>query len=217
MPPEEKPVTPPATPPDLSKDLATMKTENAALMARLEALEGKKKDPPEDPELIQKAKDQRALDDKKSLDEKQLESAIRFGLKSEEFLKTNASLLPKDVADIFKTADKEKYSNQIEKDAAIKSGIVQSFFSVQANMDLLTGTQKTVLDEYLKLTKTSKQDKAQHIFDTIFEPTFEMLRRIKKAEALNKGFGAEGDSETAYKNRMIALSRKHYLGEKSNA
>lgn len=204
---------PPAN--DYAKEIADLRASNAAMMQKIEAMTGKKES--DDESLHDKAKKQREADDKASNNHKAIESALKFSLKSEEFLKTNQSLLPKDIGDIFKAADKENYASPIEKDGAIKAGLIQSFFSVQSNLDLLTQGQKIALDDYLKLTKNSKQDKAQQIYDSIFEPTFDQLRRLKKAEALAKGHGGGSDSEDAYKNKMINLSKKHYLGEKSNA
>ncbi len=203
-------------PVDHAKDIADLKAANADLLAKLEKLTPKP-DPKDEDDLKKKADAQRAVDDKKSSDNKALEKAVRFSMGVESFLKTNESLLPKDVADIFKAAEKEKYDSVVEKDQAITSGIVQAFFSVQANLDLLTTSQKSALEDYLKLTKNGKQEKAREVYDNIFEPTFEMLKRIKKAEALGKGGGVSTDAETAYKNKLIAGSRKHYLGEKANA
>jgi hypothetical protein len=198
----------------------------ADLSKRLEALETKSKgdpnpDPkpapkPDDDDLKEKARKQRESDDKKNSDSKALENALKFSLKADEFLKTNAALLPKEVADIFKAAEKETYSNAIEKDEALKSGLIQTFFSVQANVDLLTPGLKSQLDDYLKLTKTGKQEKAQQIYDSIFEPAFEMLRREKKAEELRKGYGTSSSTDDDYKKKLMGLSRKHYLGEKKN-
>ncbi len=208
--------TPPATtppPPDYAKEIADLKAQNIAFQTELKKLTTKP--PPEtDPELIEKARKQKAEDDKKVGDNKAMESALKFGMKAPEWLKTNETLLPKDVKDIFTAADKENYATAVEKDAAIKAGIVQSFFSVQANLDLLTPGLKTNLEDFLKLTKNGKQEKAQQVYDNVFEPAFEMLRRVKKAEALNKGYGDDGDDETQYKNKLIAGSKKHYLGEK---
>jgi hypothetical protein len=180
-------------------------------MKRLEALEASSKKEKEDPELIDKAKKEASDRDKKVSDHKNLEAALKFSLESEKFLQSNAQFLPKDVADIFKTAEKEKYETAVEKDSAIKSGIIQSFFSVQSNLDLLTQGPKSALEDYLKLTKTGKQEKAQAIYDSVFEPALEMLRRTKKAEALSKGFG--DNSDDAYKTKMMKFSEKHYLGE----
>jgi len=201
--------------PDYAKQIADLTAKNAELDKKIAEL-SKKPDPNNDPDLQARAKAERDAADKKTAETKALENALRFNMKSEEFLKTNESLLPKDISDIFKQAEKENYSNAVEKDGAIKAGMIQSFFAVQANMDLLTPGLKSALDEYLKLTKNEKQARAQSVYESIFEPAFEMLKRIKKAEALSKGHGHEGDAETAYKNRMIALSKKHYLGEKSN-
>ena len=197
---------------DLAKQIDELTKRNAELDAKLADLAKSKND--EDLDLKDKAKLSREADDKKNSDTKALESALRFAMKADEFIKTNASLLPKGISDIFKQADKENYSNAIEKDSAIKSNIVQSFFEVQSNVDLLTPGLKSRLDEYLKLTKTGKQDQAKAVYDDVFEPAFEMLKRVKKAEALGKGYNTDDDESSAYKNRMIKLSKSHYLGEK---
>jgi hypothetical protein len=173
--------------------------------------------PQPDDDLGDRARRAREAANNDAAKTKRLEAAIAFDMRSKEFLKTHESLLPKDVADIFRQAEKETYSDAIEKDAAIKAGIIQSFFAVQSNMDLLTPGLKADLDDYLKLTKSGKQEKAQRIYDSIFEPAFEMLKRTKKAEALSKGYGGGSDSEAAYKQRMINLSRRQYLGEKNGS
>lgn len=195
--------------PDLAKEIADLK-------AQLAALAPKKDDPPKDKDLVDKAKDIQKNDSDKKSYEKNLQSALKFDLESQNFLKVNASLLPKDMPDIFKAANAENFESPIEKDQALKAGIIQSFFAVQQNLDLLTASQKNELETFLKLTKNSKQDKAQQIYDSIFEPTFENLKRIKKAEALRDGKGSDNYVQDAYKNRLIELSRKHYLGEKKN-
>lgn len=197
--------------PDLGKELEALKAKNLEYENKIKEFESRKVD---DTDLNAKAKAERDAKDKKNSDTKALEKALTFNLKADEFLKTNESLLPKDIGDIFKLAQKENYNDAIEKDGAIKTGIIQSFFSVQANMDLLTDSQKTSLDDYLKLTKTGKQEKAQSIYDSIFEPSFEMLKRIKKATALSKGQVESGDEDLAYKNKMIKLAKQHHLGEK---
>lgn len=215
MPEAIPPVVPPvATPPvDHAKDIADLKTQNAALLARLDKL-SPIADPAKDPALIDTVRKESEEKQKKATERKALESALKFGMTAPDWLKSNESLLPKDVKEIFSAADKEKYETEVEKDAAIKAGIVQSFFAVQANLDLLTPTLKNNLEEFLGLTKNGKQEKAQQVYDSIFEPTFEMLRRVKKAAEISKGHGQSTDDETVYKNKMIALSKQHYLGEK---
>jgi hypothetical protein len=166
-------------------------------------------------DLQTKAKLEREEKEKGSAREKKLESAIRFTMGSTEFLKQNEALLPKDASDIFRLADKENYADAIEKDQAIKSGLIQSFFQVQHNVDLLTPGQKSILDDYLRLTKTGKQEKAQYVYDMIFEPAFDTLKRQKKAEVLGRGHADTSDVQKGYKDRLMAGSKKHYLGEKN--
>ena len=202
--------------PDYAKDIADLKSQNAALMARLDKMSTKaddKKDDNATDDLNEKARKQAEEKSKKSSDTRALESALKFSIESESFYKKNESFLPNDVKDIFAIAEKENYEDAIQKSAAIKSGIIQSFFKVQSNLDLLTPSLRLHLDDYLKLTKDGKQDNAQSIYDSVFEPAFEMLKRVKKAEALQKGLG-DGSTD-AYKNKLIGLSKKHYLGEKS--
>ncbi len=213
------------------KELEALKTSNpkayeliTGQKAELEKLKTKppKPDPEEDPEeedpeeddLGKKAARERASKDKDSAREKRLESALRFNMSAKDFLKQNESLLPTDVADIFTQAEKEKFEDAVEKDEAIKSGLIQAFFRVQANVDLLTSGQKSMLDGYLKLTKNGKQEKAQQIYDMVFEPAFERLKSEKKAEALKRGHGTGSEVESGYKQRLIEGSKKHYLGEK---
>lgn len=218
-------------PPEISddelKDLKAAKEEREALKKERDAhkkeLDGLKAKPPpkkdeedheKDKDLHEKAKKQREADDKKAGDSKALEAALRFSINSEKWLKENQALLPKGVADVFKAAEKEKFESEIEKNGAIKAGIIKEFFSVQANLDLLTPGLKSTLEEYLQLTQRGRQEKAQNIFDSVFEPGFEMLRREKKAQALGKGHHESSNTEDDYKNRLIKGSRKHYLGEK---
>jgi chemotaxis protein histidine kinase CheA len=193
--------------PDLAAQFAELKKQNEDLQNKLKALE---KPPADDPDLLKKARDQKEQDQQKANDLKATESALRFTMSAPDFLKTNASLLPKNAPDIFKQAEKETYNSAIDKDKAIKAGLIQSFFEVQSNVDLLTPGLKNQLEDYLKLTNTGKQDKAAQVYEAIFEPAFEMLKRVKKAEAVGKGYGSGSGADEDYKNKMMALSTKHY-------
>jgi hypothetical protein len=209
----------PPPPADNAKDVETLRAQNADLVKRLEALEGKNIPPPKDEEksLAEKAAKEREDNDKRSGDQKTMESALKFNLQGKDWLKTNASLLPKNIEGIFQQAEKENYGSAMEKTTAIKVGIISEFFSIQANSDLLTPGLKNTLDDFQKLTKNGKSEKANQVYDQVFEPAFEMLKRIKKAEQLNKGHGNPSDVEDAYKKRLMQGSRKRYLGEKQDA
>jgi predicted small secreted protein len=194
---------------DHEKALKAQSDELAKHKAELEALK-KAAAPPakDDPTLEEKVRLQREAQEKTTQDAKRLESAIRFTVGSKDWLKTNEALLPKSVPGIFEQAEKENYANAIEKDAAIKTGIISEFFAQQANLDLLTDSQKFSIEEFRKLTKNVKQERAQQIYESIFEPTFEALKRQKKAEQISKGGISTDNSQEAYKNKMIAAAKK---------
>ncbi len=213
MPPDDPKVDPPKTP-DPAAELAAAKARIVELEAA--AAKGKKtedEDETDDQDLRARARKDRESSDTESGRTKKLEDAIKFNLGSKEFLKTNEALLPKEVADIFARADRENFSDAIQKDSAIKSGLVEAFFSVQSNVDILTSGQKSALDEYLKLTKDKKQEKAQSLYEMVFEPAFEALKRSKKAEALQRGHGTGEDD--AYKQKLMKLGARKFLGEKN--
>lgn len=197
-----------------SDDLKALQDKIAALELEKQSWVSSSKD--KDLTLNDKVKRDRQDRDKKDSDTKNLESALKFNIMSAEFLKANESVLPKEISEIFQAAEKEKYGSELEKANATKAAVIQSFFSQQANVDLLTENQNILLSDYLKLTKTAKEEKAKEIFDNLFEPALSMLKRIKKAEELGRNKmglrdGSKGDSQ--YKEKMMNLSRKHFLGE----
>ncbi len=71
-----------------------------------------------------------------------------------------------------------------------------------------------VIEDFKNLTKDKKHEQAQQIFDSIFEPTFETLKKVKRAEQVSKGFKDESNVETGYRDRLTKGARKHFLGEK---
>lgn len=202
---------------DSAKALADLKAANEALLKRLDALENKNKGGGEDPDagdLNKKAAAIREKKEKDKADNDRLEAAIKFNHAGKEWAKTHESILPKNMGEIFIQADKENYDSAIAKDSALKSSIITEFFAQQSNLDLLTDSQKNSIEDFKKLTKTDKELRAHELFQGVFEPTFEMIKRIRKAEQLNKGFANPSDAEAAYKQRLMTISGKHYLGEK---
>jgi hypothetical protein len=198
---------PTANAPSLDEKLAALVKENEAYKEKLAAFEKGGGD------LADKTRQNREESDRRALESKDLEGAITFNLQSGEFLKKHAALLPENVKDLFTTADKETYDSPIQKSNEIKSGLIQEFFAVQANHDLLTVSQKQALADFLKLTKDGKSEKAKAVFDNIFEPALEILKATKKAEEVQRARNGYGDdSDKAYKEKLMNHSQKHYLG-----
>lgn len=199
-------------------DVNALRAANAALEARLAKLEGaqsgkgdKGASEGEDDSLEARARKEREDKDRRSSESKNLEKALAFTLSAKDWLKTNDALLPKTIAGIFEQADKEVYDSATEKAAAMKVGIISEFFNLQENLDLLTENQKQALVEFKKLTKNGKEERVQSVYDSIFEPTFESLKRVRKAQQLKNGEASPSDATAAFNKKMIDQSKKHYL------
>lgn len=198
------------------------KAQYDEIMSRLPAKQaggaGGGNQPDNTPSLNDKAKQEQEARDKAANDSKSLEGALRFSMGVADFIKTNAELLPKDFEGIVTAAEKENYGSATEKAIAIKSAFIQSYFSQQANLDQLTPGQKSQVEDWLKLTKTARLEKAVMLYDNVFEPAFEMSKRVRKATQLaQSGQVNSTDAEKAYRDKLIKGSRKHYMGEKANA
>lgn len=198
--------------PDPAKELAELKAKFEAQQKELETLKGKK--PDNDPDLAGRAAKDREEKEKAEIAAKNMESAIGFVMGSTKWLETNAALLPENIKDIFAQAEKEKYGSATEKANDLKVGIVSEYFAKQSNLDLLTDAQKKKLAQFLDLTKNVKQERVNDVYESIFEPTLEMARQIKKAQELQKGLAPSDGKHDAYKKRLIDGSRKHHLREK---
>jgi len=202
---------------DATRLAAALKREEE-LKVELEALKNPKKpDPKDDDDLIKKARKEKEDGESLQVKTKQIERALGFNMGIDTFVKDNAELLPAEVAQIVALAHKESYDDAQSKASAIKASMIQSYFAIQANLDALTASQKTTLSDYLKLTKSGKEQKAAEVYENIFEPALEMVRKVKKAEEVGRGISGYGNpsaGSTAYKDRLVAMSRRTHLGEK---
>ncbi len=180
--------------------------------------EPKKEEPkPEGDPLRDKVEAERKAKEEGQASTKRIESALKFNLGIANFVKDNGDLLPSEIPEILKVADKENYDSAIQKANAVKVSFIQSFFSVKDHTEALTASQKVQLDDFLKLTKNGKEEKAEAIYENLFEPALETIKKVKKAEELGKartGFASGTKVEDAYKARLMNSSKKTYLGEK---
>lgn len=206
---------------DKDKIINDIKAENERLKQEMEKL----KTPPkkddknagDDDDLQTKAKKEKEESEKSSNNAKQIEGAIKFNIGVADFVKNNKDILPSEVETILKVAEKENYDTASAKASAVKVGIIQSFFAIQANLDTLTQAQKSQLEDFQKLTKNGKEDRAAHVYENIFEPAIEMLKKLKKAEEVGKarsGFSSGSSVENEYKDRLMKQALKSHLKEK---
>lgn len=187
----------------------------ADLEARLKAAEEKNNPPPpkkdDEGDLAAKAAKEREAKEKQTSDTAKLEKAIRFTTGMADFVKTNATLLPKTLESILAQAEKEKYENAMEKASAVQVALVSEFFAVQSNLDLLTESQKNALAEFQALTKNVKQERVQQVYDMVFEPAFSTLKAVTKAKQVRDGEVDPANAKAAYAKRMADLSKAKFI------
>ncbi len=201
---------------DTEKLAAALKREED-YKKEIETLKKPKPEPEGGDGLREKAAKEKADAEKNSANTKEIERALGFNMGIDAFVVENASLLPADIPAMVKLANKETYDSAVLKAGALKKAIIESYFNIQENVDALTAGQKATLDAFLKLTKNGKESKAADIYENVFEPALEMIRRIKKAEDVGRGrqgFASSDASNDAYKNRLVDMARKTHLGEK---
>lgn len=178
-------------------------------------LDRKKKESGEGDDLLARAKKEKEEKEAAAKGDKSLESALSFNLTVADFVKNNKDILPDDFAKVLELANKESYDTPKQKANAIRSGLIQSFFSVQSHQDLLTENQKKTLADFLKLTKTGKEEKSHEVYENVFESAFEMLKHVKKAEDKAKMKASEGTNSSSYKDKLMKGSTDKFFGKKA--
>lgn len=169
--------------------------------------------------LYEKNQARRVVDKETQSNSSELEKALSFTLKANDFYSSNKDLIPSDVAEMIEMASKENYDSAITKASAIKSGIIESFFSVESNLGLLTTSQKKELEDFRKLTKNGRESKASKVYEFVLEPALEIVKRVKKAEELAKsrnGFSSSNSVTDDYKQRLINGAKKRHLNNKGD-
>ena len=193
------------------------KADAEAAEKKKKEAEGKNTDPDDENDLRNKVSKDKKTAEEKAAEARSIENNLKFNMGISQFVKENADLLPTEVPEILKVADKEKYDNSADQANAIRVAILQSYFSVEDNLSVLTPTQKTQLDDFLKLTKNGKEQKAESIYVNLFEPALATMKRVKKAEELGKsrsGLLGNDKVQDGYKDRLMKTSQEAYLGKK---
>lgn len=189
----------------LEAEKAQREAEEAKEKERLEK-ERKEKEEKDKEGLDEKVKRERENAEKDKARTQELEKVLKFNLGVKTFVESNKDILPSDFPAILEAAEKEKYDTEGQKASAIRAAMVNAFFNVQANVDLLTENQKAELENFQKLTKNGREEKSGSVYLNVFEPALEMLKRVKKAEELGRGRAGlvtPDKAEEAYKQRLI--------------
>lgn len=195
--------------------------EKKKLQEEIENLKKPTPEPkPDDEDLKAKAEKERKAKDEEKARTSRMEKAIAFNHTLKDFVKNNKGLIPDEIEGIVAQAEKESYDSASAKAGAVKAGIIQSFFALKDNVELLSAAQKAQLDEFLKFTKNVKEERAETLYDNVLEPALEILKRVKKAKELalsEQGINPGNGVEDAYVKKIVKFSRAGYFGEKETA
>lgn len=211
--------------PEEQAEFDKMKADNKRLSdeaaarkkAEDEAAEKKRKEEEDEKgDLLAKAKKEKEDKENAAKGDKNLESALAFNMSVNQFVKDNKDILPDDFSKVLELAEKESYDTPKQKANAIRSGLIQSFFSVKDHNEALTENQKKSLADFMKLTKNGKEEKSHEIYENVFEPAFEMVKRLKKQEDKMKVAKSEGTNSSSYKDKLMKGSQEKYFGKRNN-
>ena len=137
----------------------------------------------------------------------QIQSSVKFNHSVGEFVEKNKSLLPEEAATILTTAATKTFKNENEKANVIRKSLLDSFLSVQENLDALKGSLKDRAIKYRSLVESEKENQSVDFWD-LAELGTALKAGNNKADALNKinGVGA-GDGEGGIlENKILAAA-----------
>lgn len=203
---------------------AAMLAEMTAMKAEIAALKAAKTPEPlktPDPSLADKVEADRLAKEKLTESSAAIERNVAFNFGVKRFVEDHKAFLPENVVAIIDLAEKEKYDSVGQKAAELRVEIMEAFFKVQSNVDTLTGAQKRNLADFQKLTKDGKRQESEKVYESVFEPALEMVKRVKKAEELN--LAARGYATTAagplgaYKQKLLEAAKRVIINKVKKA
>lgn len=169
-------------------------------------------------DTVDKFRKQKAEDDRKAQEVREVERAVRFNLTCDEFIAANKALLPEEMEGIISRAKSEKYESDVKRSAAFRAAILKSYFSVQANVDSLTASQKATIENWKGLTQAERESRSADVYESIFEPAIEAAKKVRKAEEVGRarsGMASETAHGIALRDKIRNASRARYMREKT--
>lgn len=159
-------------------------------------------------ELLDEAKKKMEGDTQKQADQSNIESALRFQMKIEQFAEDYKAILPSSVKSIIETANAKDYSTAIAKANDIRKAIIDAYLEVQANIDGLPETLKAKAKTYKTLTEEAKKEKSASFWEVV-ELGAEMAKAKARAKAINIANGSgNGEEENAFRGKFLSLGDK---------
>lgn len=197
-------------------ELNNLKAEKERLEKELEEAKKTKGNPPPAPQedktkLEEDARKKAEEEAKNKAQSKKIENAVAFSYDITKLLSENPDILGEEIKSIIDLAAKRDYPNAIEKANELRSAILNTFFSKQANIDaLVTESFKKKATEFLALT-TIKRNELSEEYWNLLELAVENIKKEKKHEELlkkGKGEYTGSDAEEKYDKKIFGLRDK---------
>ncbi len=191
------------------------KAEAASVKAELEAL---KKGPPvppkkgddDDKTILEKARQIEAEGEKKKQSEKALVEAAKFTVSLSKIVEDNEAFFPKEIAGIMEVNAKKPYDNELARANDLRASIIESVFSEQKNLDLLSETAKIKVQEFFGFNKTKKEEVSQTYWEYVLT-ALDTNNRITKLDRISKarnGINMSSGWEKDHEDKIFGLTKK---------
>lgn len=194
-----------------SNEINDLKKQIAELSAMLKNGNGQQK---QDNNDINKSLQMTAREKEELEKAKQTEGAIKFNLGIEKFVADNKKILPDNTENLLKVINNNVYSNEREKEKAIKLQMFNNFFQYQDNVNMIKNSEdKAKLEEFKKLSDTEKLNRVAGYY-SIFENALINKQYEEKAKQIalgNKGFADNDSPVSQYNKKFFEKAREVYF------
>ena len=159
--------------------------------------------------LLDEAKKNMADESNKKEAQTDIEKAVGFNMKIEQFAENFKNILPSSAKSIVETAKNKEYDSAIAKANDIRKAILDAYLEIQANVDGLPESMRAKANAYKALTEDAKLAKSSSFWE-IVEIGAEMAKAKARASAISKANGSGNDGGgSVFRSRFLALGDKY--------
>lgn len=195
---------------DNNNEIAELKKQLAEMQELLKKANGQKQDDNDINKSLQMTQKQK----EEAENIKKSEEAIKFNLGVEKFVEENKKILPENTENLLKIINNNVYSNEREKEKAVKMQLFNNFFQYQENVDMVKNAdEKKRLEEFKKLSDTDKLNNVASYYN-IFENAIINKQYEEKAKQImlgNKGFADNDSPVSQYNKKFFEKAKEVYF------
>lgn len=162
------------------------------------ALEERAKDKEPEKNIVDDAKQKLAEEQAAKNNNAEMESAIKFNMNIEKFVKDNEKVLPSEAKKIIETIGGRNFGSESEKANNTRKAIIDSFIQLQANIDVLPASQKEAVERYKNLTEEEKVKQSSRFWGIVDVGTTNKVLMRKAEQQRGDSSGNADDFEKRF-------------------